>query len=53
MGNDRHETIALAETLAGETVQFYQKLAKDKNVWLSMGGIHELIYDDVKQTPVF
>lgn len=37
----------MAETLTGETVKFYQHLAKDKNVWLSLGGIHELIHDEV------
>lgn len=47
VGNDRKETIALAESLTGETVQFYKQLAKDKNVWLSLGGIHELIHDEV------
>lgn len=47
VGNDRHETIALAESLNGDTVQFYQRLAKENNVWLSLGGIHEIITDCV------
>lgn len=47
VGSNRQETLKLAEDLSGETVKFYQQLAKDKNVWLSLGGIHELNYDDV------
>lgn len=39
----------MAEDLSGETVKFYQQLAKDKNVWLSLGGIHELNSDDVSE----
>lgn len=38
----------MGETLTGETVQFYQKLAKEKNVYLSLGGIHEVIVDQVR-----
>lgn len=48
VGNDRDETLSLAETLTGETVQFYKKLAKEKKVWLSLGGIHEIIHDQVR-----
>lgn len=48
VGTDRHETLALAETLTGETVQFYQKLSKEQNVWMSLGGIHEVICDQVR-----
>lgn len=47
VGGNRQETINLAEDLSGDTVKFYQQLAKDKNVWLSLGGIHELIGNDV------
>lgn len=53
VGNDRHETLALAETLTGDTVQFYRQLAKEKNVWLSLGGIHEIIHDEVSDLSVF
>lgn len=47
VGNNREETLSLAEDLTGETVKFYQQLAKDKNVWLSLGGIHEWNGHDV------
>lgn len=47
VGTDRNETISLAETLTGDTIQFYQELARNQNVWLSLGGIHELITDTV------
>lgn len=47
VGNDRNETLDLAESLNGETIQFYKQLAKEKNVWLSLGGIHETIYNQV------
>lgn len=49
VGNDRDETLSLAETLTGDTVKFYQQLAKEKNVWLSLGGIHEIIHDQVSK----
>lgn len=42
VGRDRNETLSLSETLAGATVQFYQQLAREHNVWLSVGGFHEL-----------
>lgn len=47
VGTNRDETIALAETLTGETVEFYKKLAKDNNIWMSLGGIHESIQNEV------
>lgn len=47
VGRDREETIALAETLNGETVGYYQQLAKSHNLWLSLGGIHELVLNEV------
>lgn len=48
VGTDRNETISLAESLSGETMEFYKKLARDNKVWLSLGGIHESVLDEVK-----
>lgn len=42
VGADRTETIALAETLDGPTVNFYKQIAAENNVWLSIGGFHEI-----------
>lgn len=47
VGTNRDETLALAETLTGDTVTFYKQLAKQNGVWLSLGGIHEIVLDKV------
>lgn len=31
----------------GPTVEFYKKLAKENNIWMSLGGIHETIQNEV------
>lgn len=46
VGSNRDEVLALAETLNGDTVNYYKELARTNNVWLSLGGIHESIHDD-------
>lgn len=43
VGNNRDEVLTLAETLDGATVQYYKELAQSNRVWLSLGGIHEII----------
>lgn len=45
VGTNRDETLALAEPLYGDTVNYYRELARSNNVWLSLGGIHESIRD--------
>lgn len=42
MANSKTETKALAETLDGPLMTEYKKLAKNHNVWLSIGGFHEI-----------
>lgn len=37
--------LALSEPLNGDTITYYKDLARTNNVWLSLGGIHERIYD--------
>lgn len=49
VGSSREETLKLSEPLTGETVGEYRKLAKDSNVWLSLGGVHEAIPDDASK----
>uniref|UniRef100_A0A182JXE5 Nitrilase and fragile histidine triad fusion protein NitFhit n=1 Tax=Anopheles christyi TaxID=43041 RepID=A0A182JXE5_9DIPT len=41
VGNHRDETLQLSEPLSGPTVQKYRTLAREQNVWLSFGGVHE------------
>jgi predicted amidohydrolase/diadenosine tetraphosphate (Ap4A) HIT family hydrolase len=36
----------MAEPLNGDTIQFYQKLARDNKMWMSFGGIHEADLDE-------
>lgn len=50
MGNDHKETISLAEPLDGATIIFYKKLAQEHKVWLSLGGIHESVSNEVGNT---
>lgn len=45
VGTNRDEVLALAETLNGDTITYYKDLARTNNVWLSLGGIHEIIHD--------
>ncbi|XP_014676513.1 PREDICTED: nitrilase homolog 1-like isoform X2 [Priapulus caudatus] len=37
----KSDTISQAESLDGDTVAHFMNLAKEHNVWLSVGGIHE------------
>ncbi|KAM9836504.1 deaminated glutathione amidase [Aulostomus maculatus] len=41
IGSSREETLALSESLAGETVSLYAQTARNLGVWLSLGGFHE------------
>lgn len=41
VGSSTKETLGLAETLYGETVQSYASLAREYGIWLSLGGFHE------------
>ncbi|KAK7867648.1 hypothetical protein R5R35_001301 [Gryllus longicercus] len=46
IGESRTETLQLAEPLNGPLVNQYQTLAKEFNVWISLGGIHERVSDE-------
>lgn len=42
MGENKKEIIELAEPLTGPTVSSYKDIAARNNIWLSLGGVHEL-----------
>uniref|UniRef100_A0A182T378 Nitrilase and fragile histidine triad fusion protein NitFhit n=1 Tax=Anopheles maculatus TaxID=74869 RepID=A0A182T378_9DIPT len=46
VGTHREETLKLSEPLTGPTVEQYRKLAREQNVWLSFGGVHESIVEE-------
>lgn len=46
MGENKQQTFELAEPLDGPLVNQYKDLAKTRNVWLSLGGIHEQASED-------
>ncbi|KAE8588854.1 hypothetical protein XENTR_v10022778 [Xenopus tropicalis] len=41
IGGNAEETLSLAETLHGDTIQRYSQLARECGLWLSLGGFHE------------
>ncbi|KAJ8246779.1 hypothetical protein GJAV_G00255310 [Gymnothorax javanicus] len=41
IGSSLNETLELSESLLGETISRYTKLARKLDVWLSLGGFHE------------
>ncbi|XP_005187821.2 nitrilase and fragile histidine triad fusion protein NitFhit [Musca domestica] len=49
VGENRNQTLELAEPLTGPTLTKYQSLAKEYDVWLSLGGIHESVLDEYER----
>lgn len=47
IGENQTETIDLSEGLDGQTVREYKNLANENNIWLSIGSIHEALYNTV------
>lgn len=45
IGSSREETLALSESLEGDTMSRYTQLARKLEVWLSLGGFHERGHD--------
>ncbi|XP_072774556.1 deaminated glutathione amidase isoform X3 [Taeniopygia guttata] len=41
IGDSAQHSLALAEPLHGDTVRRYRRLARECDVWLSLGGFHE------------
>uniref|UniRef100_A0A1B0D5U6 Uncharacterized protein n=2 Tax=Phlebotomus papatasi TaxID=29031 RepID=A0A1B0D5U6_PHLPP len=42
VGENRQETLKLSEPLSGNLIESYKNLARSHNVWLSLGGLHEV-----------
>lgn len=40
---NKEEALSLAESLDGPLMQNYCNLAKDNEIWLSLGGVHEKV----------
>ncbi|XP_069028303.1 deaminated glutathione amidase [Embiotoca jacksoni] len=45
IGSSREETLSLSETLDGDIICRYTRLARKSQVWLSLGGFHERGHD--------
>lgn len=41
IGESKQQSMDMAESIQGEIINEYKKLAKDLDVWLSVGGFHE------------
>lgn len=46
IGESKAETVASAEPLDGEMIQKFRQMARENNVWLSIGGILEKVTND-------
>ncbi|XP_064605423.1 nitrilase and fragile histidine triad fusion protein NitFhit-like [Liolophura sinensis] len=40
VGEDKEKSLSMAETLEGDLITRYRHLAKEQDVWLSLGGFH-------------
>ncbi|XP_030635940.1 deaminated glutathione amidase [Chanos chanos] len=45
IGSNREETLQLSESLDGDIITRYSQLARNLDVWLSLGGFHERGHD--------
>ena len=43
IGESKQQSMDMAESVQGEIINEYKKLAKDLDVWLSVGGFHEKV----------
>lgn len=41
IGESKQQSMEMAESLQGEIITAYRKLAKDLDIWLSVGGFHQ------------
>lgn len=41
IGDSKTETLSMAEPLNGDVIKAFCTLAKENEIWLSIGGIHE------------
>lgn len=49
VGENRDQTLELSEPITGPTMQQYAELAKEHDIWLSLGGIHESVLDEYER----
>jgi hypothetical protein len=47
IGESKAETLAMAQPLSGDLIKTFCSLAKENDIWLSLGGIHEQVSYDV------
>jgi hypothetical protein len=47
IGESKAETLAMAEPLSGDLMNTFCSLAKENDIWLSLGGLHEQVSCDV------
>jgi hypothetical protein len=53
IGESKAQTLAIAESLNGDLIKTFCSLAKENEIWLSLGGIHEQAsYSVHNQIPV-
>ena len=43
IGESKQQSMEMAESLQGEVITAYRKLAKDLDIWLSVGGFHQKV----------
>ena len=43
LADNKKDIVNLADTLEGDLVKRYKELAAQEKIWLSLGGIHELV----------
>ena len=43
IGESKQQSMEMAESIEGEIITAYRKLAKDLDVWLSVGGFHQKV----------
>ena len=49
-GENRKQTLVLAQPIDGSTIQSFRKIAADNNVWLSLGGVHTISQSSPEKT---
>jgi hypothetical protein len=50
IGESKTETLSMAESLNGDIIKAFCNLAKENEIWLSIGGIHEQVNCSAAQT---
>ena len=47
IGESKAQSVELAERIEGDTIAKYRTLAKSLGVWLSVGGFHQKVLNNV------